>query len=185
MNRVKALIAAYAPRDAQEAADRRQMLAFMDMCDDFLTRGNTVAHITASSWIVDPARTMALMIYHNIYDSWTWTGGHADGEGDLLSVALREAQEETGIRARAVIPQPASIESIGVKSHIKRGAVVSAHVHMNVTFLLEADPKADIRVKPDENSGVRWIAFEDIAQAVSEPEMLPIFSKLISRAREY
>lgn len=64
-----------------------------------LTRKNEFSHLTSSSFIVNKERTKVLMIHHNIYDSWAWTGGHADGEVDLLSVALRETQEETGIKS--------------------------------------------------------------------------------------
>lgn len=185
MNRVIQLIEAYAPRDEHEAADREQMLTFMKTNAGWLTRENSVAHVTASSWIVDPARTHALMVYHNIYNSWSWTGGHADGDGDLFNVALREANEETGVSARPVMEAPISIESVCVAPHIKRGRQVSAHIHMNVTYLFEADMNEGIRIKPDENSGVRWIRFEDIDAMVTEPEMRPIYAKLISRAREH
>lgn len=184
MNQVRRLIEDYVPRDEREKADRMQMLTFMEQCGGWLTRENAVAHVTASAWITDPARTKALMVYHNIYDSWSWTGGHADGDSDLLRVALREAREETGAESRPVIMSPISIESVCVNSHVKRGKTVSAHIHMNVTFLLEADSDAPVAVKPDENSAVSWIAFDEVANSVSEPEMIPIYNKLISRARE-
>ena len=185
MNRVIRLIESYIPRDEQEAADREQMLAFMKTSAGWLTRENSIAHVTASSWIVDPARTHALMIYHNIYDSWSWTGGHADGDGDLMNVALREAYEETGVMTHAVMDTPVSIESVCVAPHVKRGKIVSAHIHMNVTFLLEADMAAPLRVKPDENSGVKWIPLDEVNDNVTEADMRPIYAKLISRAREH
>lgn len=184
MNRVIRLIENYMPASEAEAADRAQMLRFMEASDGWLTRENTMAHVTASAWIVDPARTQALMVYHNIYDSWAWTGGHADGDGDLLAVALREAREETGVSARPVMETPVSIESGGVRPHIKRGQYVPAHIHMNVTFLLEADPAAPLRVKSDENSGVRWIAFADVEASVREENMREIYAKLMRRAQE-
>ena len=184
MERVINLIRNYSARDAHEAADRQQMLTFMETSHGWLTRENAVAHVTASAWIVDPARTRALMVYHNIYRSWSWTGGHADGDGDLLAVALREAEEETGVKCRPVTERPISIETVCVTPHIKRGKNVSAHIHMNVTFLLEADTDAEIRVKPDENSGVKWIPFENVNDSVTEAEMRPIYAKLMSRARE-
>lgn len=183
MNRVIKLISDYAPRDELEAADREQMLTFMRASSGWLTRENPVAHVTASAWIVDPDRKNALMIYHNIYRSWSWTGGHADGDGDLMAVAMREAAEETGVQTRPVMETPVSIESGCVAPHVKRGRHVSAHIHMNATFLLEADISATLRIKPDENSGVRWIPFDQINAHVTEDDMRPIYAKLMARAR--
>lgn len=182
MDRVFRLIGEYRPQSPAEAADRAQMLSFMAANTGWLTRENSMAHVTASGWIVDRERRSALMAFHNIYNSWSWTGGHADGDSDLLAVALREAREETGIIAVPVLETPLSVESISVRSHVKRGAFVSSHIHMNVTFLLEADPAAELRVKPDENRGVMWIPFEEIDSKVTEDEMRPIYAKLIARA---
>lgn len=182
MERVYRLIEAYSPADRRERADRNQMLAFMAANTGWLTRENPVAHMTASAWIVDPRRARALMVFHNIYNSWSWTGGHADGDGDLKAVALREAREETGAEARLLSDAPLSIESICVNSHVRRGAIISPHIHMNVTYLLEADPEAPLRVKPDENRGVAWLDFARIDAEVTEEDMRPIYAKLIARA---
>lgn len=57
-----------------------------------------VGHFSASVWTVNKERTKTLMVYHNIYNSWSWIGGHADGEEDLCAVAMRELTEETGLR---------------------------------------------------------------------------------------
>ena len=105
-------IMAYTPCNEQEAADRRMMLTAIDTLDDPLSRENIFAHFSASGWIVNPARTKVLMAYHNIYKTWAWTGGHADGDRDLLAVALREAQEETGIHAVPVSEHIFSIETL-------------------------------------------------------------------------
>ena len=168
MNNVRALIAAYRPACEQEERDREQMLTFMDANSGWLTRENTMAHVTASAWVVDASRSKVLMAYHNIYRSWSWVGGHADGESDLSAVALREAQEETGIVPRLVVPQPVSIESLCVNSHIKKGRFVASHIHMNVTYLLEADPATPLQSRPGENSAVRWFSPEDAVAASTE-----------------
>lgn len=173
----------YTPYNEQEQSDRRLMLQYMDTFPDLLTRENEMAHFTASCWIVNRDRSKVLMAYHNIYQSWSWLGGHADGEGDLLSVALREAQEESGITgAVPVSPAMFSLEILGVDAHRKRGHHVSSHLHLNATFLLEADDSLPLRVRPDENSAVRWIAAEDVLSAVSEPEMRVIYQKLMEKA---
>ena len=93
----------YRPCNAQEEADRRRMLDCLDRFPDVLTRDNALCHFTGSSWIANADRTRVLMVYHNIYRSWSWTGGHADGESDLAAVALREASEETGLRGARLL----------------------------------------------------------------------------------
>ena len=110
------------------------------------------------------------MAYHNIYDSWSWLGGHADGDHDLLAVALREVREESGLTAvRPVSRSIYSVEILTVDGHEKRGAYVSSHLHLNVTYLLEADPAEPVRCKPDENSRVGWFGLEEAVAASTEP----------------
>lgn len=100
---LREILANYAPCCEQEREDRRMMLWYLDNFPDALLRTNETAHFSASGWVVNPARDRILMLYHNIYNSWSWPGGHADGEQDLLGVALREVREETGIeRVRPV-----------------------------------------------------------------------------------
>ena len=167
-----AQIEAFAPYNEQEEADRRQMLADMTVFPDLLTRENATAHFTASCWVVNPDRTKVLMAYHNLYQSWAWLGGHADGESDLLSVALREANEESGIQAVPVSPEIFSLEILHVAPHVKRGKFVCAHLHLNATYLLEADDLAPIRCKPDENSAVRWLDTAEVLAAATRIRML-------------
>ena len=97
MEKLRQQIAAYVPFNEQEARDKSVFLDWLGSGRDILTRENEVAHLTASAWVVSPDRKSVLMAYHNLYDSWAWLGGHADGESDLLAVALREAREESGI----------------------------------------------------------------------------------------
>ena len=176
-------ILAFRPYNEQEETEKRLMLQYMDTFPDLLTRENEMAHFTASCWIVNPARTHALMAFHNLYQSWAWLGGHADGEEDLLRVALREANEESGIvGARPLRNDIFSLEILGVDGHVKRGRYVATHLHLNCTYLLEADDRLPIRVKADENSAVRWIPFADVEAAVREPEMRVVYRKLMDKA---
>ena len=75
-------LSAYIPYNEQEARDRALLLECLRREPDVMTRQNPLAHFTASAWIVNPTRTRVLMVYHNIYHSWSWLGGHADGESD-------------------------------------------------------------------------------------------------------
>lgn len=177
-------IEAYEPFNEQEAADKPLILDWLKTREDAFFRENPVAHMTASAWVVSPDRSRVLMVYHNIYDSWSWLGGHADGETDLLSVAVREVREEAGISSvRPVWEEIFSLEVLTVDGHIKKGRYVSSHLHMNATYLLEADPEEAVSVKEDENSGVAWFSPEEALQRSTEPWFVRnVYTKLIQKA---
>ena len=173
----------FRPCNEQEETDKNQILSLLSGGQDLYTRDNPVAHLTASSWVVSPDRKQVLLIYHNLYRSWAWMGGHADGDRDLCRVALRETREESGLQDLTLVsPDIFSLEFLTVDGHEKRGNYISSHLHLNVTYLLEADPRQPIRVKPDENSGVAWFPVEEVAGKVSEPWMMQrIYSKLMKK----
>ena len=163
-------IRAFVPGCEQEQRDREAMLRFLAVHEDAFLRTNLTAHMTASAWVLSRDRRRVVMVYHNLYRSWSWTGGHADGGRDLLAVAMREVTEETGLRRLTpVVEGIFSLECLTVDGHEKRGAYVSSHLHLNVTYLLIADDSDALTVKPDENSGVRWFTPEGAIEASSEP----------------
>ena len=176
----------YIPACEQEARDQQQILRFMQENPDCLSRDNLTAHFTASAWVVNPARTKVLMAYHNIFDSWAWIGGHADGADDLRAVALRELREETGVkRGRLVSEDIFSLETLTVNGHVKRGVWVPSHLHLNVTFLAEADEDETLTACEGENQAVKWFPFEEALSASSEPWMVQhVYRKLVERSQQ-
>ena len=185
MTELLKLLENYRPGDPREEADKALMLECCRLYGPaVLTREALAAHITSSAFVMSPDRRWVLMAWHNIYRSWAWTGGHADGDGRLLEVALREAREETGVTGLEPLGEgPASIEVIPVPRHQKRGREVAAHLHLNVSFLLLAPREGQrLSVKPDENSGVRWLPAWELDRFCTEEDMLPIYQKLIERA---
>ncbi|HIY17642.1 MAG TPA: NUDIX hydrolase [Candidatus Intestinimonas stercorigallinarum] len=175
----------YAPWNEQEARDKAVLLTMLRSGRDLWTRENETAHLTASAWVTDPTRTRVLMCYHNIYHSWSWLGGHADGDRDLLGVALREVGEESGLASvRPVSEDLFSLEILTVDGHEKRGRYVPSHLHLNVTYLLEADDTETLAVKPDENSAVGWFGLDEAVAASSEPWFRErIYAKLNAKLR--
>lgn len=167
---LRAEIEAYKPYNEQEEKDKQIMLKYIDTFDNILTRENEFAHFTASSWVVNKERTKVLMIYHNIYQSWAWTGGHSDGEADMLKVAIKELKEETGVKNVKVLNHDAifSLEILTVDGHVKREKYISSHLHLNLTYLLEVDEKETLHIKEDENSGVRWIPIAEVKNVSNE-----------------
>ena len=134
----------------------------------------------------DEERTKMLMIYHKIYNSWAWVGGHSDGDSDLLYVAMKEAKEETGIKNVAPISNDIySLEIINVNGHEKRGKYVGSHVHLNVTYLLEADENEEIHIKEDENSGVKWVPIDEVLNITSEIWIRDrVYTKIIEKMKK-
>ena len=154
-------IADYKPYNEQEAHDQAVMRQLLATQPDLFTRENQVVHMTASSWLLNATHDKVLMIYHNIYHSWAWTGGRVISE-DIFS-----------------------LEILTVDGHEKRGVYVPSHLHLNVTYLLEADEAEVLRIKPDENSGVRWFSLEEALAACSELWMIErVYKKLNAKVRE-
>ena len=119
--KLKEKIEKYKPFNEQEENDRKVMLQYIENFDNVLTRENEFGHFTASAWALNKEKTKVLMIYHNIYQSWAWTGGHSDGEADPLNTAIRELKEETGVKDVNVLDKDIfSLEIICVNGHIKR-----------------------------------------------------------------
>ena len=169
LKNLKEKIEKYIPYNEQEKNDKKIILQYLEQFDNILTRENEFAHFTASSWVLNKEKTKVLMIYHNIYQSWAWTGGHTDGESDLLQTAIRELREETGVQNVKILDDNIfSLEVICVNGHVKKGKYVSSHVHLNLTYLLEVDENEKLQIKEDENSNVRWIPIEEIPKKVNE-----------------
>ena len=160
-------VMAYQPVNEQEHVDRELILGRLAH-DPHVADRSSLAHLTTSAWTVDAA---------------------GERELDLAAVAARELAEETGVtRARLVDAGAggiASLEVLTVDGHVKRGHYVGSHLHLNVTYLFVADPSLALRKKPDENSGVRWVALDEIFALSSEPWMCErVYEKLIARTRE-
>lgn len=176
-------IRAYIPVNEQETCDKEVMLTFLQKNPDCFSRENLIAHFTVSIWTVNKERTKTLMVYHNLYNSWSWIGGHSDGCENLAAVAMRELEEETGVKnAKLVSDDIYSLEILTVDGHVKKGAYVPSHLHLNVTYLAEANEAESLAIKEDENKGVKWFTFEEALKASTEPWMVEhIYKKLIAK----
>ena len=186
LDNLKESLEKFVPYNEQEEVDRKIMLKYINDFDDTLTRQNEYGHFTSSAFVINKERTKILMIYHKIYNSWAWTGGHSDGDNDLLYVAMKEAKEETGIKnVTPILEDIYSLELINVNGHEKRGKYVGSHVHLNVTYLLEADENEGIHIKEDENSGVKWVNINEVLDASSEPWIRDrVYSKIINKMKK-
>lgn len=178
------LVNAYEPINEQEQGDRQLMLDFITTFADVTTRKNGFGHFTASPWIINEDATKVLMVYHHIYDSWSWCGGHLDGDFDPLDTAVREGKEETGLtQLRPLFDQPLALDVLAVPPHVRRGVFVSSHIHLNITYLCVGEESEPLIIKPDENSGVRWIPVSEVLTIVQEKDMKPVYAKLMRSTR--
>lgn len=176
----------YKPYNEQEEKDKTVFMQCLNTYDNLLTRENPLAHLSSSGFIVNPAKDKVLMIHHNIYNEWAWTGGHTDGDSDFLAVAIREAQEETGVKTvRPLLENIFSLDVLPVNGHVKRGEYVSAHVHLSIAYLLEADDTEELTVKVDENSGVRWIPINELNDYVHNAEDRLLYKKFFEKMKAY
>lgn len=179
----------YQPFNEQEVQDKKTLLALIKEkgLENLLTRENSLAHLTASAWVVNADHQKVLMAYHNLYDSWSWLGGHADGQADLLAVALKEVTEESGLtKLQPILNEIFSLEILTVDGHEKKGVYLSSHLHLNVTYLIEASEEEPLTIKADENSQVAWFFRDQAVAASSEPWFQTrIYTKLNQKLASY
>ena len=177
----------YQPENEQEQKDKEVMLHFLKTNPDAFLRTNTIGHMSASAWVVNRERTKVLMCYHKIYNSWSWLGGHADGEKDLLKVAVKEVQEESGLmNVRPLTEEIISLEILTVDGHVKNGEYVPSHLHLNVTYLLEADENETLSIKEDENSGVAWFTLKEALKKSTEPWFVEhVYKKMNEKLKRF
>lgn len=176
----------FVPFNEQEKVDKECLINYINQFNDISLRSNTLCHLTASCWIVNKERTKILMAYHNIYKSYAWLGGHADGDYNLLNVSIKECMEESGLKnIKPLSNDIYSIEILPVDSHIKRGKFISSHLHLDCCYLLECDELEELRIKEDENSSLLWIDIDKVLDYTNEERMKPIYKKLNEKLKDF
>ena len=175
----------FIPQSEQEKKDKEATLKYIEDFSDILTRENELVHMTASAFVINKDKTKALMVHHNIFNSWSFAGGHADGKEDLLEIALCEVKEETGIQnPRPIGEDIVTIDILPVLGHFKNDKYISAHLHISVSYLFEADENENLKIKADENSDVKWLPIDEINDYSNEAHMKKVYAKIISKIKE-
>lgn len=176
------LFETYIPIGEFEIADLSYIKDAIAHYGEALFDRHPAMHFSASAMIFNQEMTKTVLIFHKLYNSWGWVGGHMDAITDFKAVALKEAFEETGIKhLRLLKEDPVSIEVLPVWYHMKNGAAISSHLHLNVSYILIADEKETLTINELETNGVKWVMIADMGKYVSEPDILPIYKKIIER----
>lgn len=161
------------PLDAHEAAMTADMIRFVEGNADCLLRSCVPGHLTGSAWIVSPDRARTLLTHHLKLDKWLQLGGHADGDGDLLAVARREACEESGLAAvRAVTPEIFDLD----RHWIPPRKTDPGHYHYDLRFMFEADPGEPLAIS-SESKDLAWVELSRVASLNPEESMARMVRK--------
>lgn len=170
------LLRRYTPPTTDRASELERIISFVEREPACAERSHQLGHLTGSAWVVNGARTKALLLHHRKLNRWMQPGGHADGDLDLLAVALREAREESGLSRI----EPASGEVFDVDIHeIPPFKDIPAHYHFDVRFLLIGDDTEE-PCRNDESNEVKWIALADIQKYTNEESVLRM-GRLVGR----
>lgn len=151
---------------------RRKVLQFCVDHPDALHRTSLEGHLTGSAVIIAPGRREVLLIHHKKLDRWLQPGGHADGEGDLAQVALREATEETGIEGLEVVTPAISLDIHDIPTRKNE----PRHLHLDLRFLVLAPIDAEVSADPTETNGAQWFA-EDSPEVQASAELRALVSR--------
>ena len=174
----------YSPYNEQERKDKEIAVKAADLFDDILSRDNEIIHVTSSAFVINKNRDKVLMVHHNIFNSWSLPGGHADGEEDLLLVAINEVKEETGVKNIYLVSKDIlSLDVLSVFGHMRKGQYITSHLHISFAYLIIADENEPLIVKIDENSDVKWISLNEIDVYSNEPHMKKIYAKIVSKIK--
>jgi 8-oxo-dGTP pyrophosphatase MutT (NUDIX family) len=170
------LLELYYPNDLEQQKTKEQIKQFVINHEDCFLRTNNEGHITASSWLLSPERSHVLLTHHKKIGRWIQLGGHADGDSDVLRVAKREAEEESGIKGiEALDGMIFDVDIHGIDEH----AGVSAHKHYDIRFVLRA-PHQRFMVS-DESYDLAWLSVFDLAGRTKEPSLARMARKWLEK----
>jgi 8-oxo-dGTP pyrophosphatase MutT (NUDIX family) len=157
----------------EEASCRQRMLELLDTCPDCFRREAFPAHFTGSALVVSADGSNVLLHHHRKLDRWLQFGGHCDGEENVLSVARREAREESGIDGLIVAAaRPFDLDIHEIPPHGNE----PAHFHFDVRYVLIAPQAAETKTSA-ESKELRWFTFGDLHDWDLDPGLRRLVDK--------
>jgi len=163
----------YVERQPDERATVERIRALLESGSRCFSRSCfEPGHLTASAWIVSREHRSVLLTHHRKLDRWLQLGGHADGETDLRTVALREAREESGIDHFQILPRDGAGVILDVDVHvIPAHGQEPQHEHHDIRFLLEASESVPIRRQHSESKAMAWFRGETLDSILQEESL--------------
>lgn len=167
------MLSRYKEKYPEEAVTVDRFSNFVSVNEDCFQRTLKEGHVTGSAWVVDRAGKKVLLTHHRKLDRWLQMGGHADGESDVLSVALREVEEESGLRE----VEPISNEIFDLDIHLipERGNEAE-HYHYDIRFAL-VNLGSEEYIVSEESHDLRWINISEVSELTEEESMLRMVRK--------
>ena len=179
-NKLLGLLANYEPMP-EEQIFKDRMIEFLNKHENAFERSLSIGHFTASAWLVSNDGTQALLMHHTKLNMWVQLGGHCDGDSDVLAVALKEAQEESGINSI----EPMSVEIFDIDIHTIPGNSKEAeHEHFDVRFILQVTSDEQF-VQNRESKELRWIGLDKSEMPTEQRSVVRIFDKWKTLASYY
>ncbi len=163
----------YSQRHPEESAVVSRFIEFVETQPECFERSLAFGHITGSAWVVNRDGTEVLLTHHRKLDCWLQLGGHADGDPDILSVATKEAEEESGLTD--FTPVGEGIFDIDIHP-IPARSNEPAHLHYDVRYVLRANGSIDFTVS-EESHDLRWVPLEEVKNLTTEPSMARMVEK--------
>ena len=160
-----------------ERENVEQMVSFIESHTDCFERSLSTGHITGSAWLMDENYARALLTHHRKLDRWLQPGGHADGQSDVLAVAMREAEEESGLRE--IEPVSDSLFDIDIHLIPARGNEAE-HFHYDCRFLLRSVGSDQYSVS-EESHDLAWIPLVDMSRYTTEVSI----TRMVDKVRSY
>ena len=175
--RARRLLEEYAAPDRAQDLERARILRFLaEHPLDAHLRSCAQGHLTASALLLDADERQALLTHHRKLDRWLQLGGHADGDANLLAVAVREVREESGIEDLEVLPRPIDVDVHLIPERPARPGrpAEPAHLHLDVRFLLRA-PRGAQAIVSEESHELGWFAPGDLGAVALDESVLRLF----------
>ena len=169
------MLESYCPTDRTEQQTKKQITEFITRNNDCFERTLSIGHITASSWLLHKDHSKALLMHHAKLNKWLQLGGHCDSNSDVIAVAIKEAQEESGIKAIEALQS--SIFDVDIHL-IPENSKEKAHYHYDIRFLLHVTSDENIS-QNNESKELRWINKNRDALPTNEQSVVRMFNKWV------
>lgn len=166
------------PMDAQEGRHLDRMHRFAKEASDPFDGGASTGHFTASALVVSPDLEQVLLLHHRRLDRWLQCGGHVEAsDPDPAAAALRETREETGISAVRMHPLWDHLLDVDIHK-IPDSTEMAAHPHLDLRYLVAADPEAPLRAEEREVKALEWCDWDEARARIDDPGLERLFAKV-------